>query len=87
MLKILLHVFKHSLMYECMYVCAHTCPAYSELGNIRQTTLHKLSHYLLLGFSFALVLCDRFEVLGSDGSDFWGVTPCSVVDNSYILMF
>ena len=72
-----------------MYVCAYTCSAYSELGNtsIMQTTRHRLSHYLLLGFSFTLVLCDRFEVLGSDGSDFWVVTPCSVVDNSYIVMF
>jgi len=70
-----------------MCVCAHTCPAYSELGNITQTTPHKLSHYFLPGFSFALVLCDRFEIWGSDGRDFWDVTPCSVAQNSYIVMF
>jgi hypothetical protein len=74
-------------MYECTYVCAHTSPAYSELGNITQTTFHKLSHYVLLGFSFTLVLCDKFEVSGSDGIHFWDVTPCSVIDNSHIVMF
>jgi hypothetical protein len=74
-------------MYECMYVCAHPCPAYFALGNIAQTTRHKLSYYFLPGFSFALLLCGRFEILGSDGRDFWDVTPCTVAHNSYIVMF
>ena len=88
MLKILLRIFNKTQFDVRMCVCyAHTCPAYSEMANITQTARQKLSRYLLLGFPFTLVLFDGLEVLGSDGSDFWNVTPCSVVDNSYIVMF